>query len=334
MPEHTLQCMEVWGGNRAADSGVVIPGLDAWVYSRPYVGTAHRAAADDLSRGGDIHYVTCCATGRLTRIVVADVSGHGEKVADTAAELRRLLGRFSNYLDQERVVREIDLRFGALAEADARHAGRFATAVIATYWSPTAELTVCNAGHPRPLKFAAAGGRWEILLPAEAARPSGASNLPLGIGVEAAHPQTVARLRAGDLVLFYTDSLLEARRAGGEQLGEQGLLRLVESLDPSRPERLIRDLLSAVAAWRGDQQSPDALPEFDDDVTAVLIRPNALAPRRSLVLDMLALWRIVSRFARSLVDRGTVASWPQVRREVIAGTFFGGPKASKPERDA
>lgn len=111
------------------------------------------------------------------------------------------------------------------------------------------------------------------------------------------------------------------------------LLSMV-GVEAARSERLIRDLLSAVAAWRGDEPAPDSLPEFDDDVTAVLIRPNALAPRRSLALDVLALWRIVSRFARSLVDRGTVASWPQFRREVIAGTLFGGPKASKPERDA
>ncbi len=152
---YMLQCMEVWGGNRAVENGVVMPGLDAWVFSRPYVGRESRGSADDTSRGGDIHYVTSCATGRITRIVVADVSGHGEKVADTAVELRRLLGRYSNYADQERVVSEIDRHFVALGESDARHAGLFATAVIATYWSPTEEVTLCNAGHPRPLRYRA-----------------------------------------------------------------------------------------------------------------------------------------------------------------------------------
>lgn len=326
--EHTLQCMEVWGGNRAVDSGVVMPGLDAWVFSRPYIGASARGSVEDTSRGGDIHYVTCCATGRITRLVVADVSGHGEKVADTAVELRRLLGRFSNYLDQERVVCEIDRCFGRLGETDARHSGLFATAVVATYWSPTEELTICNAGHPRPLRNSAATGRWELLVPPEPAATAGPSNLPLGIGLDAAHPQMTVRLRRGDLVLFYTDSLIEAARPTGEQLGEQGLLRLVGTINAAEPSALIRTLLAAVGRWRGGAEGPD-LPEFADDVTVVLIRTNALGPRPSIVLDLLAVWRLVSNFVRSLIRRDTVASWPQARREVIAGTVLGGGKSRK-----
>jgi len=248
--QHTLQCMEVWGCNRAVENGVVMPGLDAWVFSRPYVGSAQRAKAEDTSRGGDIHYVTSCATGRITRIVVADVSGHGEKVADTAVELRRLLGRFSNYLDQERVVREIDRHFVALGESNARHAGLFATAVIATYWAPTEEITLCNAGHPRPLRYSARQQNWEIYAPVSKEGATVPTNLPLGIGIETTHPQTAFRLRRGDLLLFYTDSLIEARRPTGEQLGEAGLLSIISSLDPNSPETLVRSLLEAVARWR------------------------------------------------------------------------------------
>ncbi len=321
MSPHTLQCMEVWGGNRAVENGVVMPGLDAWVFSRPYVGNAPRGSEDDTSRGGDIHYVTSCATGRLTRIVVADVSGHGERVAETAVALRRLLGKYSNYVDQERIVAEIDQRFAELAESNARHAGLFATAVVATYWSPTEEITLCNAGHPRPLRYAAAQRRWTILDPDKQGQ-SGPVNLPLGIGVEAKHPQTAFRLRRGDLLMFYTDSLIEARRPDGHQLGEQGLLELISTVDASRPESLVRTLLTAVATWRGETSSADALPEFDDDVTIVLIRPNELGPRPSLALGLLGGCRIAVQFVKSLVIRGEVASWPQIRRDTIAGSFI------------
>ena len=77
MPSDTrhMQCMEIWGGNQMVDNHVVMPGLDAWVYSRPY----GQAAA-----GGDVHYVSSCATGRITRLLIADVSGHGSQVAQTA----------------------------------------------------------------------------------------------------------------------------------------------------------------------------------------------------------------------------------------------------------
>jgi len=90
-----IQCMEVWGGNRAVDNGVVMPGLDAWIYSRPYEGD---------SEGGDVHYLSNCASGRITRMLVADVSGHGAGVASIAANLRGLMRRYINYLDQTRFI--------------------------------------------------------------------------------------------------------------------------------------------------------------------------------------------------------------------------------------
>lgn len=44
-----LQCNEVWGGNRAIQSGIATPAIQAWIDSRPFDG-------DDA--GGDIHYVS------------------------------------------------------------------------------------------------------------------------------------------------------------------------------------------------------------------------------------------------------------------------------------
>src|SRR5438128_12124750 len=120
---HEMTCMEVWGGNQTADSGVVMAGLDAWVYSRPY---------GQANAGGDVHYVSSCATGRIARLLVADVSGHGAEVAEVGAALRRLMRRYMNYVDQSRLVEGLNLEFARQAEM-----GRFATAVVATYWVPT-----------------------------------------------------------------------------------------------------------------------------------------------------------------------------------------------------
>ena len=77
---HTLQCMEVWSGNAAIRSGISVPGIDAWIVSRPYHG-------DD--RGGDIHYVSMCGAGRITRFAIADVAGHGAAADEFARRLRR-----------------------------------------------------------------------------------------------------------------------------------------------------------------------------------------------------------------------------------------------------
>src|SRR5437763_8511603 len=119
-----LQCMEVWGGNRSADAGVVMAGLDAWVYCRPF--------KDSGTGGGDVYYVSSCATGRITRLLVADVSGHGASVSQTAAGLRGLMRRHVNQIDQTRFVRSMNEQFQALSAA-----GTFATAVVTTFFAPT-----------------------------------------------------------------------------------------------------------------------------------------------------------------------------------------------------
>ncbi|MBI4579150.1 MAG: hypothetical protein HY718_05565, partial [Planctomycetes bacterium] len=98
-PTVKLHCMEIWGGNGAQDSAISVPGLDAFVCSQPQPG--HRT-------GGDIHYVSMCGSGRISRFVVADVSGHGEQVDDLATTLRTLIRRHINTLNQARYARTLN----------------------------------------------------------------------------------------------------------------------------------------------------------------------------------------------------------------------------------
>src|SRR5271169_1280341 len=144
-----MQCMEVWGGSQLTTRGVAFGGLDAWVYSKPY---------GDAQHGGDVYYASSCATGRITRLLLADVSGHGNAVADTAADLRTLMRRFVNRLDQTEFVRLLNQQFAILPRT-----GAFATAIVTTFFEPSRRLTVCNAGHPRPLLYRSAQRQWDFL---------------------------------------------------------------------------------------------------------------------------------------------------------------------------
>ena len=56
--------MEVWGGSQLTARGVELGGLDAWVYSKPF---------GHAKRGGDVYYASSCATGRISRLLLADV---------------------------------------------------------------------------------------------------------------------------------------------------------------------------------------------------------------------------------------------------------------------
>jgi serine phosphatase RsbU (regulator of sigma subunit) len=298
--EHLMQCMEVWGGNRAVNNGVVMPGIDAWVYSQPFEG--HEA-------GGDVHYVSSCATGRITRVLVADVAGHGELVAETADRLRHLMRKYINYLDQTRFVSRMNTAF-----QDAGMDGRFATAVVATYWAPASLLTVSNAGHPRPMIFTARNRAWSFIGP-KTNEQKGPINLPLGVERPTTYDEVSVPLRCGDLVLFYSDSLTEARFRAGRVLGEDGLLEALNAIDASQPQSLVRALLAELRR-RGIGES------LDDDVTTLLIRRNELALRMRTADIIGNGWRLAGRMARAATGHGGPIGWPEMSKEVIGGLFW------------
>lgn len=249
-----MQCMEIRGGSTAVEEAVSTPGLDAWVFSEPYEGAAS---------GGDVHYVSLCGGGVITRLIVADVSGHGASVAEFSGSLRTLMRRNINTKSQTRLVRALNREFAELAQMR-----RFATAVVATYLAINQSLTVCNAGHPRPLWRRAETGTWALL--DQDVRVAG--NLPLGLDDETSYHQFAVTLGRGDLVLFYTDALIEAADASGVMLGEEGLLALVRTIESDGPADLGRALLEAIARHRGGQPA-------DDDVTLVALHHNASGPR-------------------------------------------------------
>ncbi len=249
-----MVCMEVWGGSHLADHATQFNGLDAWVYSKPYGAAA---------RGGDVVYASSCATGRITRLMVADVAGHGQAVAGTAADLRLLMRRFVNTLDHAELVGHLNRQFKALSAQAA-----FATAVVATYFAPTRRLTLCNAGHPRPLIYRAATGEWRFLSNDPSPRATGPRNLPLGILDIADYDASDVELQEGDCVLAYTDALMEAQDADGEMLGEEGVLRLLRLLGEVDPTRLTAALLGEI-----EGRYPENLAA--DDVTVLLVQASS-----------------------------------------------------------
>lgn len=268
-----LQCMEVWGGNRCVDSGVIMPGLDAWIYSQP---------CEHEAEGGDVHYVSSCASGQVVRMLVADVAGHGSSVAQTASHLRALMRRYVNDHDQLRIARSLNREFTANSEG-----GIFATAVLMTFDSPTNRLLVANAGHPSPLWWQSKRSEWTFLKPSGA---GGEGNVPWGIEEGVDYQQFGVRLHVDDLILSYTDSLIEARDGRGELIGEGGLLERVRGLGAPEPRELLPRLLETIGG-------EDASNLTRDDVTCLLFRPNGLRPRIPIRDLLLVPIRVIAEWA-------------------------------------
>jgi len=232
-----------------------------------------------------VYYASSCATGRISRLLLADVAGHGNSVAAIAADLRILMRRFVNRLDQAEFVRLLNQQFAAHSQQ-----GSFATAVVTTFFAPSRRLNVCNAGHPRPLLYRVGQGQWNFLEHDGSATPAGPRNMPLGILDLTEYDQFDVELEPGDCLLTYTDALIESRDADGEMLGEAGLLRIMRLLGTVEPQTLIDTLLKEIA-----ERFPENLSE--DDVTLLLVRANGT----DLNFSFKEKFGAFTRFARTLL---------------------------------
>ena len=282
-PEQQMKCMEVWGGSQLTTRGVVFGGLDAWVYSKPH---------GQAQRGGDVYYASSCAAGRISRLLLADVSGHGTSVASIAADLRMLMRRFVNRWDQAEFVRLLNQQFSALSKK-----GTFATAIISTFFAPSRRLILCNAGHPRPILYRTSQQEWSLLGQEDSPRLPGPSNLPFGILSITEYEHFDVELEPGDCLLTYTDALIESSDADGEKLGEEGVLRILKLLGDVKPEELIDMLLGEIA-----ERYPENL--SGDDVTVLIVRANGRAQSFTLGDKMRAAGRMASSALRSLFTGG------------------------------
>ncbi|MFQ5844117.1 MAG: PP2C family protein-serine/threonine phosphatase, partial [Planctomycetota bacterium] len=235
------------GGNGAAEVSVLLAGVRGEVYAQPY---------REHERGGDVHYLSVCGKTMLTKIIVADVAGHG---ADAALVSRLIHGGLRDHLDELDNSRLL-LGLNRAARTAGEETFRFTTMVSATLNSRDHELVYAYAGHPVILHGDAETGRFRPIRPDDGER----GGLPLGVLAGTDYVQHRRRLRPKDVLLFYTDALIEVRDPSGEVLGEDGLARLCEEAPDPRPAALKAHLLARLRARAGGGG-------FEDDLTLVLL---------------------------------------------------------------
>jgi serine phosphatase RsbU (regulator of sigma subunit) len=264
--------MEIRGGNRAIDRCFEAPGLVIYVHSSPYQGSE--------TGGGDIYYLTSCASGRISRLLLADVSGHGETASKVALSLRDLLRKNVNTISQEQFVVEMNREFGDLAREQ-----NFATAVVATFFEPTHSLSFSLAGHPHPIYFRAKSGQWANVDP-QAAQGEGFDNLPLGIHENTSYPGRKITVQPGDLFLLYSDALIESVDRKGEPLGIAGIVELLNQMPAPEPAAVIPYLRESLVTMSADNLS-------NDDTTMILCQVTST--RVSLWDNLLSPFRLLSQ---------------------------------------
>ena len=127
-----LVCGEVRGGNEPVWTVVDLPGSAGVLYSSPCHG----------AQGGDVHYCSMCNSGIIARVCLADVAGHGEKVAGVARVMHQELRESVNSWDEREVMSKLDTR---LEQSGLK---AITTAALVSYRPWKRRLTVSYAGHP------------------------------------------------------------------------------------------------------------------------------------------------------------------------------------------
>src|SRR3954454_18097080 len=167
--------------------------------------------------------------GSMT-LAVGDVAGHGLQAAATMAQLRHALAALTITTTSQPA--QLLSHLNRLLYATDPIAGT-ATAVIVRYDPASSAVVWAQAGHHGPL-HARAGTVTEL------PRPAG---LLLGAVHQADYQNATAELAAGDILLLYTDGLIEHRSHTLEH-GKAPVRKLLSKLTSEHREHLLEDLLA------------------------------------------------------------------------------------------
>jgi PAS domain S-box-containing protein len=211
-----------------------VPGLELAALYQPAAGS---------QVGGDFYGAWPVPGDRLA-LMVGDVSGKGVEAAGVTAMVRYMAEALSEHVPEpaDLMGQLNDLLHPRLDEAS------LVTLVLAVVDPARGDLRWCSAGHPPPVLITA-GGRQRALDDPDP---------PCGAFAGQRFRDHRAALGEDDVLVLYTDGLIEARRLGrGRQLGEAGLRRMLREVRRDEPGPLARSLYGAVRAWSGGRLADD-----------------------------------------------------------------------------
>jgi serine phosphatase RsbU (regulator of sigma subunit) len=189
-------------------------------------------------------------------MVVADVAGKSIPaallMATFQASLHTLIGASDSLTD-------LVTGLNGYACAHSQGGRRFTTAFFAVYEPAVCRVTYINAGHNSAI-LKRTSGSFEYLA---------SSGLPLGIpspdGRQLSYEERTVQLSAGDNLLIFTDGLVDAENAAGQEYGEDRLLSALRFPIQETADLLLQRLFADVGRFVGETHQ-------HDDITCVVFQ--------------------------------------------------------------
>ena len=207
------------------------------------------------SIGGDVYDFLDYGPGR-TALAMGDVSGKAAPAALYAALVSGILRSLApQHLSPATMLAALNDQL-----QERKLDSQYVTMLMAIWDDSNQTLQIANAGSVQPLFVAA---NTDVAKP-PAVRTIQAEGFPLGLFPNAEYEEFTLSTRPGDLIVFFSDGIVDAVNATGDMFGDERLTHLLESQHQPTAQSTVDAILQAVT----DFQAGTA--HFDDETIVVL----------------------------------------------------------------
>jgi len=225
-----------------------VEGLDIAGTSRPA-----------LEVGGDYFDYLNGEKGTIT-VVVGDVSGKGTSAALYMSKVQGIVRSLHAF---RLTPKELLSRANQLLCRDMEK-NSFVTTITGSFETAARRLVVARAGHPPLYRFDARSGEVEKIVPRG-----------LGLGLEATDvfsselEERVLSYEPADVFVFVSDGVVEAEGAGGNQFGEENLMKALRRHSTDDATTILTSIMNEVREFAGEEEQHD-----DQTIVVVKARPQ------------------------------------------------------------
>jgi phosphoserine phosphatase RsbU/P len=207
------------------------------------------------SIGGDVYDYLDYGPGRVG-VALGDVSGKAAPAALYAALTSGILRSLApQHLSPAEMLAALNDQL-----QERKLDSQYVTMLMAVWDDSNQTLQIANAGSVQPL-FVAAN---PSVTGAPSVRTINAEGFPLGLFPNAEYEEFTLSTQPGDLIVFFSDGIVDAVNADGEMFGDERLKQLLESQRQPTARSTVDAILQAVTEFQAGTA------HFDDETIVVL----------------------------------------------------------------
>jgi len=207
------------------------------------------------SIGGDVYDYLDYGNGRIA-LAVGDVSGKAAPAALYAALVSGILRSLApQHLSPAAMLSALNDQL-----QERKLDSQYVTMLLAVWDDSNQTLQIANAGSVQPLFVAVSTDPSKP----PSVRTIKAEGFPLGLFPNAEYEEFTLSTRPGDLIVFFSDGIVDAVNATGDMFGDERLTHLLESQNHPTAKSTVDAILQAVTDF---QSGTD---HFDDETIVVL----------------------------------------------------------------